>query len=63
MNVKVIWEAIHDSGEIGADSLQKAQYKKLLRWICEVTKLDWIRNEIIRDRGTESERNCNGRPI
>ena len=59
MNVKILREAVHDSGKIGAGTLQKAQYKKLLRWICEVTKLDSIINESIRDRGAESERNRN----
>ena len=34
----------------------RAHNKKLLRWICEVTKLDRIWNERIRDGGTESGR-------
>ena len=36
---------------------------KSLRWICEVIKFDRIRNDRIRDRGTESGRNRNGSPI
>ena len=45
MNVKTLEEAAHDSGKIGAGTLQKAQLKKLLRWIWEVTKVDRITNE------------------
>ena len=53
MKVKILGEAVHDSGKIGTGTLQKAQQKKLLQWICEVTKVDRIvriRNERIRDR-------------
>ena len=48
MNVNILGEDVHDSGKTGAGTLQKAQQKKLLRWICEVTQLDRIRNERIR---------------
>ena len=49
MSVKILGDAVHGSGKIGVGALQKAQYKKLLRWICGVAKLCRIRNERIRD--------------
>ena len=50
INVKILREAVHDIGKIGGGTLQRAQSNKLLRWICEVTTLDKIRNERIMDR-------------
>ena len=56
MNVKILGEAVHDSGRIGAGTLQKAtmdmgSYKGRQDKECK-----------IRDRGTESVRNRNGSP-
>ncbi len=56
MNVKTLEEAVHDSGTIGAGTLQKAtmdigSYKGRQDKECK-----------IRDRGTESVRNRNGSP-
>ena len=45
MNVKILGRAVHDSVKIGAGTLQKAQYNKLLRLIWEVAEVDRIRNE------------------